>query len=335
MLAFLQRNFRWIAGGFLLTYCSTFGQTYFIAGSIGEWQQRFTLSHGEIGRLYMLATLASALMLPWIGRTLDALSAQRAVIVFMPLLALAAVLAATAWSVPMLVLAIFGLRLCGQGMMTHIALTETGRTFVAGRGRAVSLVVLGHQGGEATLPIGFALLVAATSFTTGWLVSAAALLLVGLPLATWAFARPRAPGQKHADDPEPAADVRHWTRAEVLRDPWFYWMLLGVLGPAFIGTTIFYHRDYMTDLMGWPDTLFASSLIVMAATTVLFALVFGQLIDRFGAVRLLPILLLPLCAACLAMSVAGAPWTLFVVITLVGMSYGISSTILGALWPEV
>ncbi|HKL63520.1 MAG TPA: MFS transporter, partial [Woeseiaceae bacterium] len=63
MLAFLKQNFRWIAGGFLLTYFSSFGQTFFISASISEWRAAFGLSHGEIGRLYMLATLASALCL--------------------------------------------------------------------------------------------------------------------------------------------------------------------------------------------------------------------------------------------------------------------------------
>ena len=63
MQTFIRQNFRWIAGGFALTYFSSFGQTYFISASIAEWQAAFDLSHGEFGRLYMYATLGSAAML--------------------------------------------------------------------------------------------------------------------------------------------------------------------------------------------------------------------------------------------------------------------------------
>ncbi|MEO0574243.1 MAG: MFS transporter [Pseudomonadota bacterium] len=335
MLHFVKQNFRWIGGGFLLTYCSSFGQTYFISGSIAEWQTMFDLTHGQIGRLYMFATLASAMALPFVGRLIDVWPVRRMVVVFMPVLAIASLLAASAWTVAILFVGIFLLRLAGQGMMTHIALTTTGRSFVAARGRAVSLVVLGHQGGEATLPIAFSLVAATYGFEYGWYASAAVLLVIGLPLAVWAFSIPREASAQFADDVALRGDVRQWTRREVARDPVFWVLLTCVLAPAFIGTTIFYHQDYLTALQGWPPTLFASSLILMAATTVVVALVFGQLIDRFGVVRLLPFFLLPLALACLVLSQAGAPWTLFVAIVLIGMSYGISSTLLGALWPEI
>ncbi|MGB5720221.1 MAG: MFS transporter, partial [Woeseiaceae bacterium] len=150
MFRFLKENYRWIAGGFLLTYFSSFGQTFFVSGSIAEWRAAFDLSHGDFGRLYMLATLASALCLPFAGRLVDVMPVHRLILLVMPVLALATLIAAYAPSIAILVFAIFLLRLFGQGMMTHIALTATGRWFSAQRGRAVSLVVLGHQGGEAT-----------------------------------------------------------------------------------------------------------------------------------------------------------------------------------------
>ncbi|MEL7374850.1 MAG: MFS transporter, partial [Pseudomonadota bacterium] len=85
MFAFLRRNFRWIAGGFLLTFFSSFGQTYFISASVAEWQQAFGLSHGEFGRLYMLATLASAMSLPFVGRLVDVIPEARMVALVVPM----------------------------------------------------------------------------------------------------------------------------------------------------------------------------------------------------------------------------------------------------------
>src|SRR5690606_23476943 len=85
---------------------------------------------------------------------------------------------------------------------------------------------------------------------------------------------------------DPAARVttgRDWTRAEVMRDPLFYILLLGVMAPGFIGTTIAFHQVYLVELRGWSLEVFASAFTVSASMTVIFALVSGQLIDRFSA----------------------------------------------------
>ena len=335
MLAFIKRNFRWIAGGFMLTYFSSLGQTYFISASVSEWQAAFGLSHGEFGRLYMFATLASAMCLPFVGRLVDIVPPHRMVVVVAPVLAGAALLAGYATSVPILVVAIFMLRLFGQGMMTHIALTTTGRWFVVERGRAVSLVVLGHQGGEATIPLAFAALAIFCGYRVGWLAAAIALIAIGLPVVYWCYRKPRVPHGQQSTEAKTMPEVRNWTRREVLRDPIFWVLLTGVLAPAFIGTTIFYHQNYLTELHEWPPQLFASSLLLMALTTVGCALLAGAAIDRFGATLVLPYFLLPLSAACFALAYSGPEITLFIVMVLLGISYGISSTLFGSLWPEI
>jgi len=335
MLAFIRSNLRWIAGGFALTFFSSFGQTYFISASVAEWQAAFGLSHGEFGRLYMFATLASAICLSVAGKLLDVVQPHRMVALVVPVLAVATLLAGYATSLPVLVVAIFMLRLFGQGMMTHIALTTTGRWFVAERGRAISLVVLGHQGGEATIPLAFAALAIAYGYRVGWLAAACALLVVGLPLAFWCYRTPRVPHGQPSTETGASAEVRSWTRQEVLRDPILWILLTGVLAPAFIGTTIFYHQNYLTSLYDWPAQLFASSLLVLALTTVGFALITGALIDRFGAISILPYFLLPLSAACFALAYSGPEATLFIVMVLLGISYGFASTLFGSLWPEI
>ncbi|MFQ3200511.1 MAG: MFS family permease [Zhongshania sp.] len=350
MFEFIRRNFRWIAGGFILTYFSSFGQTYFISASVSEWRAMFGLTHGEFGRLYMFATLASALCIPFIGRLIDVVQAHLMVALVMPILAGATLLAAYASSLPMLIFAIFLLRLFGQGMMTNIALTATGRWFVAERGRAVSLVVLGHQGGEATIPLAFAALTIAYGYSLGWLAAAIALVVVGLPLAYWCYRTPRPlplaasaelterPRPPHTQPPVQTATLpeeRSWTRGEVLSDPIFWTLLAGVLAPAFIGTTIFYHQNYLTALHSWPPQLFAMSLLIMALTTICCALITGAVIDRLSATSVLPYFLLPLAAACFVLAYSGTEITLFILMVLLGISYGMASTLFGALWPEI
>ena len=335
MLAFLKSNFRWIAGGFTLTFFSSVGQTYFISASVAEWQAAFDLSHGEFGRLYMFATLASAICLPFVGRLVDVVRADYMIMLVVPILGLAALLAGYASSIPVLVVAIFLLRLFGQGMMTHMALTATGRWFVAARGRAVSLVVLGHQGGEATLPLAVAAITIAYGYRVSWIAAAVALLFIGLPFAYWCYHKPRVPHGQLSKEASSSPVVRSWTRREVLRDPIFWVLLVGILAPPFIGTTIFYHQNYMTTLNDWPPQLFATSLLVMAFTTLCFNLLIGTVIDRFGSKSVLPYFLLPLAGACFALAFSGPAFSLFIVMVLLGISYGVSSTLFGALWPEI
>jgi len=319
----------------MLTYFSSFGQTYFISASVAEWRAMFGLTNGEFARIYMFATLASAACIPFLGRLLDVVQAHHMIALVVPILAGAALLAGYASSLTALILAIFLLRLFGQGMMTHIALTMTGRWFVAQRGRAVSLVVLGHQGGEATIPLAFAALTIAYGYSVGWLAAAIVLLVVGLPFAFWCYRNPRVPHRESSRETTTSPQVRSWTQKEVLSDPIFWALLLGVLAPAFIGTTIFYHQNYLTALHNWPQKLFAMSLMIMALTTVGCALITGVVIDRFGASSILPYFLLPLGGACFVLAYSGPEITLFIMMLLLGISYGIASTLFGSLWPEI
>ena len=330
---FVISNLRWLAGAFLLTLFSSFGQTFFIALSNGGIRDAFGLSHGEFGGLYMLATLLSAATLPFPGRPLDRYPAVTMAVATMLMLACACAVMGYAGSLPTLVLALYMLRLFGQGMMTQTAMTATGRWFAANRGRAVSVVTLGFHVGNALLPFLFVIVAGIVGWRGSWFVCAAFLVVVALPLVSSLVWKERNP----QSESRPAAqrEMKHWTRAEVLRDPRFYLICLGVLAPAFVGTAVFFHQVYLTELRGWPLELFASAFVVMSATTATFALLGGWLIDRFSAVRLLPLFLLPLALACFAAACLTAPWAIFVFMALLGVSYGFSSTLEGAMWPEI
>lgn len=330
---FAANNARWIVGGFLLTFFSSFGQTFFISLSAGDIRAEYELSHGEFGALYMVATLASAMTLPWLGRITDRYGAMTVTLVIVPLLALGALGMAFSVHLATLVIAIYMLRLFGQGMMTQNALTATGRWFAANRGRAVSLVTLGVNAGEALFPFAFVAVAAILGWRETWLVAAIVLVVFALPVIAALTARERSPQSDPLD--QKAIAPRDWTRAQVLADPLFWVLLTGVLAPAFIGTTIFFHQVYLVELRGWSLPVFASSFAVMSLTTIVFALIAGALIDRFSAAALLPAFLVPLSLACLALGLLEAQWSAFVFMALLGVSYGFSSTLFGALWPEI
>ena len=331
--SFVRENVRWLAGGLILTFFSSFGQTFFIALSGGEIRQAYGLSNGEFGGLYLAATLASAMTLPFLGRMVDHVSVVQTGLIVIPMLTLAALLMSYSTSILVLGLTLYGLRLFGQGMMTHVAMTAVGRWYSGHRGRAVSIVTVGHQLGEAVLPSLFVAIVAGVGWRSGWLFAAAMLVTIALPATYFLMRVERQP--RSTDLPERTVAPRHWTRREVVRDPLFWLMAAGVFAPAFIGTTIYFHQDYLLEIRNWPAGIFASSFLVMATMTIIFAFITGFLIDWVGAVRVLPFFLFPLSLACLALWGIEHSWGIFLFMGLLGISYGISSTLFGALWPEI
>ncbi len=332
---FVRDNARWICGGFLLTLFSSFGQTFFIGLSGNDLRATFHLSSGAFGGLYMLATLSSAVTLPWLGRTLDLMPGWKVARFVMPGLALACILIAVAPNIVVLGIALYLLRLFGQGMMTETAYTEIGRWFVANRGRAMALILPGQQAGMAILPLLVVLMDRASGgWRMAWIVSAALIALVGLPSVMALMKVERTPKSSEVKAGR-RRSARDWTRAQVLRDPIFYLLLLGVLAAPFIVTVVFFEQDYLIDIRHYDPLVFAAAFPVMSVTTVVFGLFCGQLIDRFSALKLLPFYLLPLAVAAAAVALITPVWGVFVFMFLLGISSGFTSTMFGALWPEV
>jgi MFS family permease len=332
-LAFLRDNARWLAGGFLLTFFSTVGQTSFISLSAGSIRGEYSLSHGEFGTAYMIATLASALTLPRLGQVVDRHSVRKVTLFVVPMLAVAALLMAVASHYLLLLFTIYLLRLFGQGMMVHTAYTAIARWFSAQRGRALASAILGHNAGDALFPICFVSIAGGIGWRNGWLVAAGALALVAMPAIAALVAMPRAP--RSTDPPPRIVDARDWTRGEVVRDPVFYLAMLGVMAPGFIVTTIFFHQVYLVELRGWSMEAFAASFILSAVVNTAFTLLSGQLIDRFSGVALLPFVLLPLGVACLVLGGMEAQWAAFAFMAFLCLSNGLSTTLFGAVWPEI
>jgi len=328
---FLRNNVRWLAGGLLLTFFSSVGQTFFIAMFAGHIRADFALSHGQFGGLYMSATLLSAVTLIWLGKLLDHASVHRLAMGWIVCLTVAALIMATAYSALQLLLALYMLRLFGQGMMTHTAMVAVGRWFHAERGRAVSIASAGHQLGEAILPLTVVALLLVLDWRWVWAMAALVLVLLALPVSYALLSTPRTATHSNRQTIETG---HQWTRAEVLRDMPFWAVCTGVLAPAFIGTSVFFHQVHLSELKGWPIHVLASSFVVMSVTSVTVSLVTGQLIDRYGARKLLPFFLLPLGVGCMLLSSAQAPSAMAVFMALLGTSYGISTAVFGAIWPE-
>ena len=313
---------------------SSFGQTFFISLSTGHVRSAFDLTSGEYGSIYMVATLASALTLTFFGRIVDHYSIATTTILSTLLLAVACIGFAQANSLAILVLSIYGLRLLGQGMMTHIALTAMGRWYAQNRGKAVSIVSVGFNAGLAILPIAFIGVVEMIGWRHTWLVCAAILIVVAMPAITLLLRQERT-AQNIVQTTHDARPVYQWTTSQMLRDPIFWVAIIFLLGPPFIGTAIFFHQDYLFQLRGWSLNLFAWTFVLMTLTSVLAGLISGIAIDKFSAVSLLPLFLFPLGLGCMVLALIPSSSALIIYMVLLGISTGINASIYGSIWPEI
>lgn len=334
-LRFLHSNRRYLAFGFLLALFSGFGQTFFLALFNAEWRAVFGLSHGELGALYTLATLAAGFGLMAFGHLVDAWPLRRFSAVLALAMALACLMIAAAPSVWVLGLGFFLLRFIGQGMLSHTAIISMARWFERNRGKAMSVATLGHPAGEAVMPAFAVLTLGLLGWRGAWLLYAALVLLLLLPLALGLLAGgERTPKGEALTDGE-RKPQRQWTRSEVVRDPLFYLILAFTLASPFLLTGFFFHQVFLAESKGWSLALIASGFVGFALATIASSLVCGPLVDRFTARRMLPFNNLGLLLGLGALALFDASWVAYAYLALSGVSVGAARAVGGAVWAEL
>ena len=337
---FAAAHRRLIAFGFLAAFTSSFGQTYYIGVFGPAIQSEFGLSHTAWATIYMLGTLGSAILLPWSGKQIDGLDLR----LYTSLVGLLAVVACTVTALAvnpaMLVIAIFLLRQSGQGLMSHVGITTMARYFDTGRGRAIAIATMGFAVGEAFLPFVAVLMIAVLGWRWSYGATALVLALVLVPAALWLLKghvhRHRA-HLAHLATPRASekGQARSWTRAEMLRDPRFYLLMPGVLAPAVVLTAMFFHHLNLADAKAWSHAWITGSYVIYALAVVVTSLAIGPIIDRFGATRLIPYMLIPMIAAMVIVAQFENAWIAWPYLFLIGVSTAISHTAVSAMWAEL
>ena len=160
-MSVLAREPRALAFGLLHTVSATIGQTFVISLFLPGIKASFALGDAQVALLFTLTTVASAAALWKVGPWIDRTDVVRYSLWCGLLLVVACVTMALARELIVLVLGLFCLRLGGNGLLTHVALTATARHFTRERGKALSLVLLGSSIGEAGLPAPLVTMIAA------------------------------------------------------------------------------------------------------------------------------------------------------------------------------
>lgn len=333
MIAFVSRNAPWLAAGAMLTFLSSFGQTFFISIFAGEIRATFGLSHGAWGGLYSLGTGLSALAMIWAGALTDRFRVRALGSVVLVGLAGACLLMAVnpaVWALPVV---IFALRFFGQGMTSHTAVVAMSRWFVATRGRALSVASLGFSAGEAILPILFVALMARIDWHLLWLV-ACVICLLGIPALIVLLRQERTPQSMAESNSSLGMNARHWTRGQALRHPLFWFMVPALLGPSSFNTAFFFHQVHFAEIKGWSHATLVAFFPAYTLFGIVAMLVSGWAIDRWGTARLMPVIQLPMVIAFLLFSVSHGPGIALLGFVFLAMTSGSTATVVNAFWAE-
>ena len=333
LLNFVQTNARWLGAGALLTFLSSFGQTFFISIFAGEIRAEYGLSHGDWGSIYALGTMSSAIVMIWAGTLADRFRARHLGAAILLGLALACLALVINPSVIFLPIIIFFLRLFGQGMAHHIAVVSMSRWFVATRGRALAIVSLGFSLGEIILPIAFVALMAVIDWRWLWVLSAG-ITMLSVPLFLNMLKSERLPGSEPDADRRSGMNGRHWTRAEVLRNPVFWCVVPAISGISAFGTALLFHQVHYSQVKGISHLTFVSMVPIYTLVAIGAMIVYGIALDKIGTVRLIRLYQVPLIVCFLLFGLGQGPLVVALGFAAMGISAGGNSTLINAFWAE-
>jgi len=323
-----------LAYALICAFLSSPGQTFFLAVFTVPMGESAGLGPGAMGALYMAATLGAAALLPLTGPWIDRLDLRVYTLAVLGGLALACLAAAGAQGAAGLGLAFLLLRLFGQGLMTHTAITATVRFFHSLRGRALAVIGLGLPLAEALTPGAGVLLIAAAGWRGAFVIIAAILVFIAAPLLMrliWTkrdFITP-----VRAGDPGRSGFA---AAARLLAGSRYFWMILPLLVfMPFAVTGAIFHLQLIAADRGWAPALIAPGFLGFAAGHALGLVIGGQAVDRFSAVRILPVMNAPFVIGLASLALFSAPAALFVLLALAGLSSGVVQTAVAAMWAEV
>lgn len=325
----------YIAYGFLHYFFSFVGQTFFISLFVVGICQDRDWDTAVFSGIYSGVTLIAAFLLPIIGKLVDRFRVRyvSSVTILMMIAGCLTLAFTQHWA--FLAIGILAVRLGGQGVFPLIGSTSIGRFFTETRGKSLSLSMIGISTAEFLIPPLATAFILANGYRNMWLLAAALLALILLPLI-WILIKSKDLFQK-ADTVVASADHSNtvsWTRGQVIRDRRFQLIIPTLLFLPFVFTGFVFNQSEIALSRNYSPALMAVGLSVFGAVKGIMLFTVGSLIDRFGAKRLLIYLLLPILLGLALFVLFPMKWVVPVMFGLSAISGGAIIVTAPALWAE-
>ncbi|MDA9861355.1 MFS transporter [Candidatus Pelagibacter sp.] len=332
---FNSLKFKVILFGFIFTFFSSFGQSYFLGLFNSSIRDALSITHGQFGSIYASATLCSSLLLIWVGKKIDDVNIFKFALFVIILLAFACFFFSKVSSVFLLFIAIFLMRFSGQGMMSHTASTTISRYFTRTRGRALSISWFGLSSAEFIMPVLMVYLLTIIDWQNLWLIFSITVLII-LPAASFLLIKNlNLDSRETSDENIKEVEIKQWSRREVIKDYRFYIISLNMLAMPWIFTGFAVFQSFIQTSKGWGPYVIAQSFMSYSILSVLTLFLSGFLIDKFTSRKLLIYMNIPLLFSVVVLYFFDTPITAFLFLGLVGISNGFANILGSSTWAEL
>jgi len=332
---FNSLKFKVILFGFIFTFFSSFGQSYFLGLFNSSIRDALSITHGQFGSIYASATLCSSLLLIWVGKKIDDVNIFKFALFVIILLSFACFFFSKVSSVFLLFIAIFLMRFSGQGMMSHTASTTISRYFTRTRGRALSISWFGLSSAEFIMPVLMVYLLTIIDWQNLWLIFSITVLII-LPAASFLLIKNlNLDSRETSDENIKEVEIKQWSRREVIKDYRFYIISLNMLAMPWIFTGFAVFQSFVQTSKGWGPYVIAQSFMSYSIFSVLTLFLSGFLIDKFTSRKLLIYMNIPLLFSVAVLYFFDTPITAFLFLGLVGISNGFANILGSSTWAEL
>ena len=333
---FKSLNFKVILFGFIFTFFSSFGQSFFLGLFNPSIRESLSITHGQFGSTYASATLLSSFILVWIGKKIDDVDILKFASYVIALLAISCFLFSKISSLIFLFFSIFLMRLSGQGLMSHTASTTISRFFEKSRGRALSTTWLGLSLAEFILPLLIIFLLTIIDWRNIWILIAILVILVLPIISFWLVKNIKLDSrEKQSTKSKKIKKIKQWKRAEVLKDYRFYIICLNMLAMPWIATGTFVYQSFIISSKNWGPYIIAQSFMVYSILSVITLFFSGYLIDKYSSRKLLIFMNIPLFFSTIVLFSFDSSISSFVFLGLIGLSNGLANILGSATWAEI
>ena len=322
--------------GFIFTFFSSFGQSFFLGLFNSSIRETLSITQGQFGSIYATATLLSSFILIWVGKKIDDINIFKFALFVILLLSFSSFLFSKISSITFLFFAIFLMRFSGQGMMSHTATTTISRYFTKSRGKALSMGWFGLSTAEFIMPVLIVYLLSIYAWQNIWVIISISILIF-LPVISYLLLKnlnfeSREPSNENKDE---IKNIKEWKRIEVIKDYRFYIICMNMLAMPWIATGIFVYQSFIIESKGWGEFVIAQSFMVYSILSVATLLITGFLIDKFTARKLLIYMNIPLLIATIIIMFFDQSYSAFIFLGLIGISNGLANVLGSATWAEV
>ena len=332
---FKSLSLKVILFGFIFTFFSSFGQSYFLGLFNSSIREALSISHGQFGSIYASATLLSSFVLIWVGKKIDDINIFKFAFFVIILLSLSCFFFSQISSITILFIAIFLMRFSGQGMMSHTATTTISRYFTKSRGKALSTSWFGLSTAEFILPVLIIYLLTVYDWRNIWIYISILIILL-LPIASFILLKNLNFESREQDNRNSKKIIiKNWKRIEVLKDYRFYILCANMLAMPWIATGTFVYQSFILTSKGWGPYVIAQSFMVYSVLSVLTLFIAGFLIDKFTSRKILIYMNIPLLFSVFVIIYFNHPLTSFLFLGLIGVSNGLANVLGSSTWAEI